>query len=113
MTADQTVRVEPDSLRRIGARIAATGDLLGRDHNRVAGSLIEERDTRWAVLSASGTLQRLWRGHLSCVGAMVSDHGERLTRIADAYQRADVEAAQSLGVALPPDVRIRPGIPVR
>lgn len=113
MTADQTVRVDPGSVRRIGARIAATGDLLGRDHDRVAGSLIEEPDTRWAVLAASDTLQRLWRGHLASVGAMVTEHGERLTRIADAYQRADVEAAQSLGVALPPDVGVRPGIPVR
>ncbi len=113
MTADQTVRVEPGSVRRVGTRITNIGDGLGRDYDRVTGSLIEEPDTRWAVLSASDTLQRLWRGHLAGVGAMVSDHGERLTKIADAYQKADVDAARSLGVALPTDVRVRPGIPVR
>lgn len=113
MTADQTVRVEPDSVRRIGTRLSALSDRLGRDYDRVAGSLTEEPDTRWAVLSASDTLQQLWRGRLASIGAVVSDHGERLTRIADAYQQADVHAARSLGVALPPDVRIRPGMPVR
>lgn len=109
MTADHTVRVEPGSVRRIGARLIAVGDRLGRDYDRVAGSLIEEPDTRWAVLSASHTLQRLWRGCLASIGATVSDHGERLTRIADAYQRADADAARSLGVALPPDLGDRPG----
>jgi hypothetical protein len=113
MTADQTVRVEPDAVRRVGARLCAIGDQLGRDYDRVAGTLIEKPDTRWAVLSASDTLQRLWRGHLASIGTMVSDHGERLTGTADACQQADVNAARSLGVTPPPDVRVRPGMPVR
>jgi hypothetical protein len=113
MTADGTIRVEPSSVRRVGARLTAIGDRLGSDYDRVAGSLTKDLDTQWAVLSASDTLQRLWRGHLASVGAVVRDHGERLTRVADAYQRADADAARSLGVALPPDARTRPGMSVR
>jgi hypothetical protein len=113
MRADGTVRVEPGPVRRIGARLTAIGDRLSGDYDRAAGSLTENPDTRWAVTAVSVTLQGLWRGHLASVGAQVSDHGDRLTRIADAYRTADAEAAESLGVTLPPDLRVRPGTPVR
>ena len=100
MSSDETVRVEPAPLRQIGIALADIGDGLRHDSGNAARQFREAPGTGWSALAVTETLGKLWRSHLSGLGSAVSDHGDRLSRTADAYHNRDADAAKALGSAL-------------
>lgn len=113
MRADETIRVDLPSVRRIGSQLTVIGGALIRDCDEATRSLSDESAPDWAVAAAADTLGKLWHGYLSSLGSAVSDHGSRLARIADAYQETDAKAAEAVGAVLPRDVGLRSGLTAR
>lgn len=112
--ADETLYVDPEFLRIAGDAVSEIGDAIRGDFAKARQSSEPLPSSALAVSRAVTTLDKLWQNYLGQLGRSVSGNGDRLVKIANAYEKCDAEAAAALGVALPADgpvVKARPGRP--
>ncbi len=102
-----TIFVEPPVVRSVGKDLEHVGKTLGGDAAKAGKSLhVAGSSAGWAVTRASQTLAMFWGNYLTGLGETVEDYGDRLQKIADAYEHEDREAAAALDVILP---QLEPG----
>ncbi|MGH3656566.1 MAG: type VII secretion target [Micromonosporaceae bacterium] len=110
---DKTLWVRPEGLRDQAKVVRRVAEDLGTDVRAVRDDLTPTKGTA-AHLEAAGateTLRKLWETYLSGWGRTLDGYADRLDNVATAYEKRDAEAAEALGIALPPDepYRRRPG----